>query len=256
MAIITLISDFGTKDHYVSSVKGVILKQLPTVNIVDISHQIEKYNIQGTAFLLKDSYVHFPPKTVHIIGILSEKKGGGGYVAVEHDGHYFVAADNGIFSLLFDEMPDKVISIPVEDDMNLSFPVRDIFAKVACRLANGEAIESVGTPREELLQRLPFRATNMGTNIRGSIVYVDSYDNVVTNIDKNLFNQIGKGQPFVIELARGNQIESISKEYSDVPEGEILAIFNASNYLEIAIRNGKLRSLLGLQLNHSISIRF
>lgn len=256
MSIITLISDFGLKDHYVSSVKGAILNQSPAANIIDISHQLEKYNIQGAAFILKETYSSFPKKTVHIIGILTEMKNTGGYVAVEHNDHFFVAADNGIFSLLFDEPPKKVIEIPIDPKLNLSFPVRDVFAGIACKLANGEAIESLGKPKEGLLQRLPFRATTMGSNIRGSIVYVDSYDNVVTNIDRALFDQIGKGQPFVIEFARGYQIEKISREYSDVPEGEILAIFNASNYLEIAMRNGNVSGLLGLKLNGTITIRF
>lgn len=256
MAIITLISDFGLKDHYVSSVKGAILNQSPTVTIIDISHQVEKYNIQGAAFILKETYASFPKKTVHIIGILTEMKNTGGYIAVEHNDHFFVAADNGIFSLLFDETPKKIVEITIDPKLNLSFPVRDVFANIACKLANGEAIESLGKPKEGLLQRLPFRATTMGSNIRGSIVYVDSYDNVVTNIDRTLFDQVGKGQPFVIELARGNQIEKISREYNDVPEGEILALFNSSNYLEIAMRNGKISSLLNLQLNNSITIRF
>ena len=256
MAIITLISDFGLKDHYVSSVKGVILNQMPTANIIDISHQIEKHNIQGAAFLLKETYARFPKKTVHVIGLLSEMKINGGYVAVEHDGHFFVSANNGIFSLLFDEPPSKVIEISTESNLNLSFPVRDIFATIACKLASGESIDSLGQPKSELLQMLPFRATTMGSNLRGAIVYIDSYDNVVTNIDRSLFDQVGKGAPFVIELARGNEISSISREYSDVPEGEILALFNASNNLEIAIRNGKLRSLLGLKLNDPITVRF
>ncbi len=256
MAIITLISDFGLKDHYVSSVKGAIYSQLPEAIIIDISHQIEKFNIQGAAFILKEAYQSFPPKTVHIIGILTELKNTGGYVIVEHNDHFFIAADNGIFSLLFDEMPKKIIQIPVSTSLNLSFPVRDVFAQIACKLANGGTVESLGKPKEDLLQRLPFRATTVGSNIRGAIVYIDSYDNVVTNIDRALFEQVGKGSPFILELARGNQIERISREYNDVPEGEILAIFNASNYLEIAMRNGKLSSLLGMQLNHSITIRF
>jgi S-adenosyl-L-methionine hydrolase (adenosine-forming) len=256
MAIITLISDFGLKDHYVSSVKGAIYSQLPDAVVIDISHQVEKFNIQGAAFLLKETYLSFPPKTVHIIGLLTELKNTGGYVIVEHNDHFFIAADNGIFSLLFDEVPKKIIQIPISTNLNLSFPVRDVFAPVACKLAKGELMESLGKPKDSLLQRLPFRASSMGNIIRGSIVYVDSYENVVTNIDRALFEQVGKGQPFVIEFARNYKIEKISREYNDVPEGEILALFNASNYLEIAMRNGNVSGLLSLKLNDSITIRF
>lgn len=256
MAIITLTTDFGLKDHYVGAVKGAILKQLPNVTIVDISHQIEKFNIQDAAFILKEAYLNFPEKTVHIIGLLTERQNTGGYVAVEHKGHFFISADNGIYSLLFDEFPEKVIEIPADSIFNLSFPVRDIFVKTACLLANGIDIKSIGKPKENLLQRLPFRATSMGTIIRGSVVFIDSYGNVITNIDRILFDQVGKKLPFVIELARSNQIDKISLEYNSVPEGEILALFNASGQLEIAMRNGKVSSMLNLKLNDSITIRF
>lgn len=256
MAIITLTTDFGLKDHYVGSVKGAILKQLPNATIIDISHQIEKFNIQDAAFILKETYPDFPPNTVHIIGLLTEFRNTGGFIAVQNKGHFFIGADSGIFSLLFEETPEKIIEIPVDPSQNLSFPVRDIFVPFACMLASEVDIEVIGKPKQNLLQRLPFRATSMGNIIRGSIVFVDSYGNVITNIDRKLFNMIGKGQPFIIELARSNQIERLSSEYNEVAEGEILALFNSSNHLEIAMRNGKISSMLNLKLNDSITIRF
>ncbi|MCE9539495.1 MAG: SAM-dependent chlorinase/fluorinase [Bacteroidetes bacterium] len=256
MAIITLTTDFGLKDHYVGSVKGAILKQLPTATIIDISHQIEKFNIQDAAFILKETYSDFPENSVHIIGLLTEFRNTGGYIAVQNKGHFFIGADSGIFSLLFEEPPEKIIEIPVEPSQNLSFPVRDIFVPIACMLASEVDIEAIGKSKQNLLQRLPFRASSMGNIIRGSIVFVDSYGNVITNIDRKLFNMIGKGQPFIIELARSNQIERLSAEYNEVAEGEILALFNSSNNLEIAMRNGKISSMLNLKLNDSITIRF
>lgn len=256
MAIITLTTDFGLKDHYVGSVKGAILKQLPNAIIIDISHQIEKFNIQDASFILKETYPDFPPNTVHIIGLLTEFRNTGGFIAVQNKGHFFIGADNGIFSLLFEEPPEKIIEIPVDSSQNLSFPVRDIFVPFACMLASEVDIEAIGKPKQNLLQRLPFRATSMGNIIRGSIVFVDSYGNVITNIDRKLFNMVGKGQPFIIELARSNQIERLSSEYNEVAEGEILALFNSSNHLEIAMRNGKISSMLNLKLNDSITIRF
>jgi S-adenosyl-L-methionine hydrolase (adenosine-forming) len=255
MAIITLTTDFGLKDHYVSAIKGAILSRLPTVTIIDISHKIEKYNLLDASFILKESYPNFPKGTIHLIGINTELSGSGGYVAVKQNDHFFIGTDNGIFSLLFEETPQNIREITVESGERLSFPARDIFAKTACRLAEGEDFNSLGNPKESLLQRIPFRATSMGDNIRGSFVYIDSYGNVTTNIDKRLFDQVGKGRPFIIELAR-HSIERISKEYSDVPEGEVLAMFNSSDSLEIAMRNGKAGSLLNLKINDSITIRF
>lgn len=255
MAIITLTTDFGLKDHYVSAIKGAILSRLPSVTIVDISHKIEKYNLLDASFILKESFPNFPKGTIHLIGINTELSGSGGYVIVKQNDHYFIGTDNGIFSLLFEEMPHQIREIPVEPGEKLSFPARDIFAKAACSLAEGTDFNSIGKSKEGLLQKIPFRATSMGDNIRGSFVYIDSYGNVTTNIDKRLFEQVGKGRPFIIELAR-HSIERISKEYSEVPEGEVLAIFNSSDSLEIAMRNGKAGSLLNLKINDSITIRF
>jgi len=255
MAIITLTTDFGLKDHYVSAIKGAILSRLPSATIVDISHKIEKYNLLDASYILKESYPNFPEGTIHIIGINTELSTSGGYVLLKQNGHYFVGADNGIFSLLFEETPREIREISPADDEKLSFPVRDVFVKAACELAAGTDLNAIGTPKDGLLERIAFRATSMGDNIRGSFVYIDSYGNVTTNIDRRLFEQVGKRRPFLIELAR-HSIERISREYSEVPEGEVLAIFNSSDHLEIAMRNGKAGSLLNLKINDSITIRF
>lgn len=255
MAIITLTTDFGLKDHYVGAIKGTILNQLPDATIVDISHNIEKYNLLEASYIIRESFPNFPSDTIHIIGINTELANSGGYVLVKQYNQFFIGADNGIFSLLFEEIPQQIRELEIEKNQMLSFPVRDIFAITACHLAKGQDFNSIGKPKQELLQRIPFRATSMGDNIRGSFVYVDSYDNVTTNIDRRLFEQIGQNRPFIIELARV-AIGKISNEYSDVPEGEVLAIFNASGYLEIAMRNGKASGLLNLKINDSITIRF
>lgn len=255
MSIITLISDFGLKDHYMSSVKGAIYSRLPNAVIIDISHQVEKYNIQSAAYILKNAYTNFPKKTVHIVAINTEFINTAGYVAVEHDDHYFIAADNGIFSLLFEELPNKIIELPVDSNTNLSFPSRDIFTNAAVKLANGADVSTLGKPKTKLLQRLPFRASSLGNIIRGAVIYIDSYDNVITNIDKTLFDTVGKKKSFVIEL-KGQTIDKINNDYNEVPQGEILALFNSSGFLEIAIRNGKASELLHLKITEQITIIF
>jgi S-adenosylmethionine hydrolase len=255
MPIITFISDFGLRDHYVASVKGFIYSQKSDVVIVDISHDIEKHNIQSAAHVLGSAYKTFPEKTVHIVGVSTEMIQGGGYLAVEHNNHFFIAADNGIFSLMFEEQPFKIVELQ-PDISNKSFPVRDVFVRAAVALANGVDLFSLGKPKDKLLQRLPFRASSNGSIIRGAVVYIDSYNNVITNIDKVLFDRVGKGQAFLIEFARGYQIDHLSNDYSDVPPGEVLALFNSSGYLELAMRHGNISGLLKLELNSSITIEF
>jgi len=251
MAIITLTTDLGLKDYYVSAIKGAIISHLPEVSIVDISHLIPTYNIQDAAYVLKNSYPGFPKGSIHIIGVKAEYTVQSPHIIVYADGHYFVAADNGIFSLL-DIVPDKIIELKANTS---TFPTRDIFSRIACEIAKGEAIEKMGTVKTNLLERMPFRATSMADMIRGTVVYIDSYGNVMTNISQTLFNQVGKGREFIIEFARYS-ISKMSKTYSDVPEGEILALYNATDQLEIAMNNDKANSMLNLKLNDTITIRF
>ena len=252
MPIITLTTDFGMKDHYVSSVKGAILNQLPSASIVDISHHIEKYNIPETAFVLKNAYNNFPKGTIHIIGVKTEQSNLAAQVIVYSDGHYFIGADNGIFYLLLENHIDKIIALPPNTSI---FPTLDVFVNAACHLAKGNPVEELGAAKTELFQSLPFRAASIGDMIRGTVIYIDTYENVITNINQHLFNQVGKGRPFKIDLKK-NDIDKINKSYNDVPEGEIVALFNSSGYLEIAMNAAKASSLLYLRINDQITIQF
>jgi len=252
MAIITLTTDLGLKDYYVSAIKGTIISLLPDATLVDVSHQVPTYNIQDAAFVLKNSYPSFPKGSIHVIGVKAEYSLQSPHVVVFANGYYFISADNGIFSLLLDNDPEKIIELQVNAS---TFPTRDVFAQIACRIAKGESIEQMGKPKIALLERMPFRATSMANMIRGTVVYIDSYGNVMTNISQQLFNEIGKGREFIIEFAR-YEISKMSKAYHDVPEGEILALFNATGHLEIAMNNDKANSMLNLKLNDTITIRF
>ncbi len=251
MAIITLTTDLGLKDHYVSSVKGSILSQLPQASIIDISHQIPTYNIQDAAYIIKNAYPNFPKGSIHIIGIKAEQTSQSSHVIVFSDGHYFISADNGIFSFL-DSPIEKIIELPVSIS---TFPTRDVFASVATAMAKGTKMEDLGKIKENLLERMPFRAATMGDMIKGTVEYIDSYGNVMCNITQTLFKQIGKGREFKIEFAR-YEIFKISKTYNDVPEGEILALFNSADQLEISMNSDRANSMLNLKLNDSITIRF
>lgn len=251
MAIITLTTDLGLKDHYVSAIKGSILSRIPEITIIDISHQIPTYNIQDAAFIIKNAYPNFPKGSIHIIGIKAEQTNQSSHIIVYSDGHYFIGADNGIFSLL-DAPIDKIIELPASIS---TFPSRDIFALAASELAKGKKIEELGAVKENVLERMPFRAATMGDMIRGTVEYIDSYGNVMCNITQTLFNQVGKGREFEIEFAR-YKIDKISKTYNNVPEGEILALFNAANQLEISMNSDRANSMLNLKLNDSITIRF
>src|SRR3989344_8200052 len=111
MPIITLTTDLGSTDFYVGSLKGAILSQLADVTIVDITHNIPLYDFSKAAFIVRNCYRDFPKGTIHVIGVNPETDAETTHVAIEYDGYYFIGADNGVFSLIFDNIPDKIVEL-------------------------------------------------------------------------------------------------------------------------------------------------
>lgn len=257
MAIITLTTDLGDKDIYQAALKGSILKLLPTVNIVDITNAVAAFNIQQAAFILKNSYHYFPDNTVHLIGIDTVYNAYTRYLAVKYKNHFFVGADNGIFSLMFDEGPDEMVEITIMQDLKfLHFPLADIFVKAACHLANGGALTEIGIPIDSVEKKMNLQPVVEKNMIRGIVIYIDSFQNVITNITKDFFNKVQQGRRFVLYFKRNETITNLSWHYNEVPEGEKLCLFGISDHLEIAINKGNASGLLGLNLGDSVIIDF
>ncbi len=241
MAILTFTSDFGLRDYYVAAVKGAILTQLPDARIVDISHDVQAFNIQEAAYLVKSAYKYFPKGTVHMIGVKAEADAEVTHRIVSYDGHYFVGADTGIFSLIFTKAPDAVydLNIPSESDV-LTFPVLHVFVNAVCHLMRGGTPEVIA---RKSTSRLRDRHTGKvffdGDTIKGHIIHVDRYDNLITDISKSLYKEVSRGRAGVINLrTRRNDVKKVSERYSDVNPGDPVAIFNTNGLLEIAINDG------------------
>ncbi len=275
MAIITLTTDFGHKDHFVAAIKGAILKEVQTAIIVDISHGVSPFNIQECAYLLKNVYRSFPKGTIHIIGIDAEWSPENEHIVVMVDGHYFISADNGVVSLIAKGIqPQKLTEINLPLGEPTSFPVLEIFVKVAAHLARGGTLEVVSKPFGKLKEIRDFepRITNQGKTIIGNIIYIDNYGNVVTNIEKVLFEAYRNGRDFEI-IARTEKVKTIHHSYNDIINydldktqrrgpGDLLALFNSSGYIELAIYKSDLNSvggastLVGLSYRDVITINF
>ncbi len=264
MKVITLTTDMGLKDYYVASVKGTILRQFPEAVIIDISHQIAPFDVVQAYFVLSNCYVDFPKGTIHIIGVNPFETDDSRHLLIEHEGHYFIGADNGIFSLLFPQTPSRIYELNlVEDTFTQSFPTKNIFAKAATHIAKGGSPEVIGNRIQKIKELQLLRATAERNIIKGTVIYIDSYGNVITNISIQLFNEVGKNRPFKIYLTRaGYTISKIRKNYNEVPEGEKLALFSSSGHLEIAINKGVEGSgggankLFGLKISDTITIEF
>lgn len=262
---ITLTSDFGLKDYYVAATKGAIINQFEKnefFNIVDISHQIEPFHVAQAAYIIGGAYHNFPKGTVHCIGISTGLQR---QVAAYYNGHYFLCEDNGLLSIIFNGKPDAIVEINriQSDGTSPSFVLKDIYPKAACHLARGGAIELLGTRTDKYEEKLLPKPNVFDDIILGQIIYIDRIGNAICNISKSVFNEHIRGRKFhIIFSLERNQIDQISKQYSDVPIGEKVAIFNDLNQMEIAINlgsnanSGGASQLFGLKVGSTVRIEF
>lgn len=274
MSFITLTTDFGTKDHFVGAVKGAILSQLSDVKIIDISHEISPFNIAETAYILKNSYKSFPKGTIHIIGVDSELSDDNKHIALELDNHYFICPDNGLISMIASEIqPSKIVEINIHDRIESSFPVLDVFVNVACFIARGGNLTVIGKEIKEFKKLIEIqpKVDHQQNQIVGGVLYIDNYGNVITNISKKMFQDIGKGREFKVMASR-HSFTKIFHKYNEITldtgsntnffDGNKLALFNSAGYLEIAIYRSNLKTvggastLLGLEYRDKVTIDF
>ncbi len=260
MAIITLTSDLGSKDSYLASVKGSIYSQLESAKIVDITNDISPFNIQQAAYVLRNCFKDFPQGTIHIISIDDELTITNDHLAIKANGHYFIGADNGLFSLLLNEIKaEKIVRLNISQSTNcMTFATKNIFVPAACHLARGGTMEIIGTEVDDFeVKNTELKAVIEKDLIRGVVIYVDGYGNAITNISKEVFESVQKGRNFSILFGREDeQITMISVKYKEVPQSEKLALFGENDLLQIAMNQGEANKLLGLNLHEIIRIEF
>jgi S-adenosylmethionine hydrolase len=255
MAIITLITDWYNSDYYLGALKGKLLNLFPEVQIIDINHQIPSFAYSQAAFILKNSYHLFPSGTVHIVGVDSEASEDNPYVAIKHNGHYFVGADNGVFGLIFNNSEFKAVKLNKTD--TTTFPELDVFAEASVFLAKNGKFEKMGSSYTKLYIHAPLLPAIDNSVINGSIIYIDSYGNGITNISRELFARVGMERRFeILVQSNYNKIIKINNNYHETSGGELLGLFNSTGMLEIAINKGNAAQLLNLGINAVVRIKF
>lgn len=258
MPVITLTTEWSNTDYYIGAVKGAVHSRLPSVVISDICHNIKTFNITQAAFIVKSCYRTFPKGSVHIICVSSEATPSNRHLAVSYDGHFFIGCDNGFFSLLINGKADAIRELP-ENGHN-SFPELNVFAPAATAIIQN-GFESAGIEKTGFNRQVAFLPTIDNSEeeiiLTGSVIYIDSYDNAITNITKEMWDEVGNGRKFVIHpQSNYYSIKKINQSYHETENGELLAIFNSLGLLEIAIKNGSAMDLLKLNINSSIRIKF
>jgi S-adenosylmethionine hydrolase len=254
--IITLTTDFGTRDYHLALIKASILRQTPHAQIVDISNDIRTYDIVEAAFIFRNAWAAFPVGTIHLLSVHDFAQGDRPFLVFSHAGHHFVGPDNGLFSLIFPNTQPTTYQISTADLTLSTFPIADVLGKASGHLAQDFPAGALGTALEKWLERITFRPVTGPNHIRGSVVYIDKFDNAVLNINRALFEQVGQGRDFELFFKAHSPITTLSDSFHDVPVGELLCRFNAADLLEIAINLDRAATLLGLKVEDTIQLDF
>lgn len=252
--IITLISDWRLRDPYLSMFKGKLLSLMPDASLLDITHHVDFHDVAQTAFLMKQSFLSFPERSIHLLLTNVMFSSVFNPVVLERDGHYFIGEDNGIFTLMFGgTAPLEGRSYVGEESQSLTKMV--LLAKY---IVNGELeahTEACGPLVSKFVQ--PAFNNVLGHKIEGRIVYIDAYFNAITNIPIQMFREVVKGEEVKAEVVTNKLSWVINKCYSKYERGnELFFIENSIGCMEIAVGQGKAAALMGLHVGDTVTITY
>lgn len=255
--IITLTTDFGLQDHYVSAMKAVILGICPDIRFVDVSHQIPPQDVMAGAWVVRNAAMIYPAGTVHLVVVDPGVGTSRHPVAIQIEDQFFVGPDNGIFSLIVDEFRYKAVRLTEKkywrEIPSNTFHGRDIFAPVAGHLAKGVPLDKLGEPLEELVTYRWAVPISDKDGILGWIIHIDRFGNLISNIPASLIDEaVGSSG---IRIYVGNTIlDELVSTFGAVSDGEPAAYIGSSGTLEIAINKGNAREMLGVEKGAQLSI--
>lgn len=255
MQLVSLTTDYGTKDYYVAELKASILSRKDDFNIIDISHDIDRFDIEQAAFFLTNTIPAFQDTSIHIVAVNCNYKRKSEYICFEKNGHYFIGPNNGIFSLVFDDIDESKVYV-IDHPIGTNKSVNMIFSHAAAYIGHGLPIEEIGSVVGEFTKRLIIKPVVTSNQIRASIIHIDHFENVIINIKKDVFEKARNNRRFELYYNPHDPITFISDDYGDVSIGDPVAFFNSSGYLEIALNLDKASSMLNLLKTETIQINF
>ncbi len=257
--IITLTTDFGTRDPYAGIMKGMALTANPDAKIVDITHEIPPQDILNAAFTLMRAYAYFPAGAVHVAVVDPEVGGKRKGIAVRTERFFFVGPDNGVFSMVFQrEKPleiREILNPPfIMEHISNTFHGRDIFAPCAGRLSAGSAFSDIGPELSRTVFLRSPRPTRLRNFLEGEIISVDSFGNLVTNIPEKMFRSFAGKRKTEIYFAT-DRFPTVHRHYSEAPPGTPLALFGSSGYLEISVNAGNAQDYYMTSIGATVTVR-
>ncbi len=254
MSIVTIISDFGQKDHYAALLKGAILTNNPTIQIIDITHEVDTHDIRQASYHLNAVCKRFPPGTIHVVAVNNFYDVNYEIIIFEYKNMYFIGPNNGLFSLAFDSIDeDQIYKIALDEGDSNMF---DLIAHGVGLISHNMSITEVGPPLNHFDKKIDIKPVITSDEIRATIIHIDKFENVIINVHREFFEHFRKGRNFEIYFKYYDPVRVISDNYSNGPVGEVVCLFNSANYLEISINMGKAASQLDLLKDETIQIKF
>lgn len=251
MPVVTLTTEWKPDDIYNGIIKGKLSSLSPGIVIIDNAGNIPVFNIAQAAFIIRNTFSNYPEGSVHLICVHSEALKDQDYLIVKARNHFFIGTDNGIFNLILNSEPDEAVRI---DDTG-SHNELDIFARTAADLLSGRKPSELGKAVSGISEMLPLRATIDKDVIIGSIIFIDSYGNAISNITREVFYRVFENKNYRILIqSNRNYTDHISTRYSDVAVGEMMAKFNQLELLEIAINGADVSELLSIEVGSVVRI--
>lgn len=258
--VITLLTDFGRADHFVGVMKGVVAGICPRALVIDISHDIPPQNLLAGAVTLLFSYSYFPPGTIHVVVVDPGVGSGRRIVACRAAEYIFLAPDNGILWPTL-ERAETVESVRVEEksfflaNVSDTFHGRDIFAPVAAHLARGVQLKHLGPPVEKLLRlELPRPSLVRPDAIRGEVIYIDHFGNLISNIPAQMLEKLEAPESKLVVRVADATVRGLSRSYAGVPVGKLLGLIGSTGFLEIAARGASACQITGATRGDAVEV--
>src|SRR3954447_905466 len=255
--VIALLTDFGTKDHYAGTMKGVALGICPDATLVDISHDLPPHDVFGAALALAAAYKYFPAGTIFLVvvdpGVGSSRRG----IAVEAGDYRFVAPDNGVLTgALRDVPPKRIVELTerryARPTVSRTFEGRDRFAPAAAWMAKGIQLSALGRAVTSYHQ-IEIPQPQVGDQLAGVVLLIDRFGNLVTNIDRRTFESFTRAQPVALKV-NDHAIARVVATYSDIRAGEVCALFGSTDHLEFAVNGGSAADTLRVAKGAKVEI--
>jgi len=257
--IITLLTDFGTKDHYVASMKGVVLSINPQCTLIDITHHVEPHDIEAGAFILSNAYSSFPKGTIHLCVVDPGVGGPRRPILVVTQNYFFVGPDNGLFTIaLWKEKVKQVVALTnqkyIFSQVSTTFHGRDLFAPVAGHLSLGVKPNAFGKEVHSWTKLIFNKPRIEGKKLIGEVLHVDAFGNLISNIDEKQLLHFVKDQPFIIKTDK-RIIKGLKRGYWEGKKGEAMALFGSGGFLELSVREGRAQKILKVKKGDRILVQ-